>query len=109
MQTAPQEMFERERLITAGQNGSVLQKTGTTRQRVLDVNVFHLLQTKALAVDLFITSHFRSPERILPEFTLFLVSAVMLRHKYGLRIIFRSCYDIYVSYRHYELSTTTNV
>lgn len=61
----------REKRLTAGQNGSVLQERGTTRRRVLDVDVFQLLQTKALPVDLFITSHFTSPERLLPEFTFY--------------------------------------
>lgn len=93
----------REKRLTAGQNGSVLQKTGTTRQRMLDVDVFHFLQTKALPVDLFIR------RETLREFTFILVSAVTPRHKYGLRIIFRLCYDIYVRYYHYELSATTNV
>lgn len=51
----------REKRLTAGQNGSVLQERGTTRRRVLDVDVFQLLQTKALPVDLFKTSHFTSP------------------------------------------------
>lgn len=85
------------------------QETAATRWRVLDVDVFHLLQTQALTLDLFIiTSHFRSPEKSLADFTFILVSAVTFSHKYGLRIIFRLFYGIYVRYRHYELSTTTN-